>query len=91
MEAPRALGAFPYRRVVIVCPWCPRRRGSYDTERLIARLGPGASLEDVLAALVRCRWPAPWHVRRPGEIFGDCVVCKPAAGSATRARIHCDL
>ena len=72
MEAPRALGAFPYRRVVILCPWCPRRRGSYDTERLIARLGPGASLEDVLAALVRCRWPKPWHVRRPAKYTPWC-------------------
>ncbi|WP_156383938.1 hypothetical protein [Methylobacterium sp. Leaf456] len=46
------MGEFPYRRVRLFCPWCPRRRGSYDTERLIARLGPRATLEDVLVALV---------------------------------------
>ncbi len=29
MEVPRSLGAFPYRRVVIVCPWYRERRVSY--------------------------------------------------------------
>lgn len=73
MEVPRTLGAFPYRRVVIVRPWCPRRRGSYDTERLIARLGPRASLEDVLAALVvGCRWPKAGHVRGPNAYVPWC-------------------
>ncbi|BAQ45876.1 MULTISPECIES: hypothetical protein [Methylobacterium] len=72
MEAPRTLGAFPYRRVVIVCPWCRERRGSYDTERLIARLGPGASLEDVLLALVAYRWPNAWNKRGPSPYVPWC-------------------
>lgn len=66
MGEPSSIGAFPYRRVVVTCAWCPRRRGSYDTERLIARLGAGTSLDDVLRVLVtRCRWPKPWGVRGP--------------------------
>ncbi len=73
MEVPRTLGAFPYRKVVIVCPWCPRRRGSYVTERLIARLGPRASLEEVLLALVtNCRWPKAWGKRGPSQYVPWC-------------------
>ena len=81
MELPRTLGAFPYRRVRLVCPWCPRRQGDYDTERLIARLGARASLEDVLAALVTgCRWPKAWHSQGPEQ------VCALVQGPVRRPR-----
>lgn len=72
MRVPRCLGVFPYRRVRLVCPWCPGRRGDYCVERLTARLGPRATPEDVLVALVRCRWPKPWHVRRPAKYTPWC-------------------
>lgn len=72
MQVPRCLGEFPYRRVRLVCPWCPRRRGDYDTERLIARLGPRASLEEVLLALVVCRWPKAWGRRGPNQYTPWC-------------------
>lgn len=49
MHEPRTLGEFPYRRVRVSCVWCPRRRGEYDTERMVARLGAGVSLEEVPA------------------------------------------
>jgi hypothetical protein len=56
MDDPSNLGAFPYQRVVVTFAWCPRRQGDYSTERLIARLGAGTSLEDALRVLVtRCR------------------------------------
>lgn len=51
MSEPSNLGAFPSRRVV-TCAWCPRRRGEYNTERLIARLGAGTSLDEALRVLV---------------------------------------
>ena len=43
-----------------------------DGERLIARLGPRASLEEVLLALVSCRWPKAWHVRGPSQYVPWC-------------------
>ncbi|OAS22553.1 hypothetical protein [Methylobacterium platani] len=67
MQVARTLGEFPYRKVVLTCPWCPRRHGSYDTERLITRLGPRATLEEVLLALVSCRWPKAWGRRGPNQ------------------------
>lgn len=73
MRESRCLGEFPYRRVVLVCVWCPRRHGSYDTERLIARLGAGVSLDEVLHRLVTgCRWPKPWGVRGPNQYAPWC-------------------
>lgn len=60
------LGSFSYRRVRVTCVWCPRRRGDYCTERLIARLGAQASLDEVMRHITAsCRWPKPWGVRGP--------------------------
>ena len=70
---PRNLGAFPYRRNRVACSWCPRRLGDYSTERMIARLGAGASLNTVLRHIaVTCRWPKPWGVRAPNKYVPWC-------------------
>ena len=64
---------FPYRRVRVACLWCPRRRGDYCVERMIARLGPGASLDAVLPAVtVTCRWPKAWGKRGPSQYVPWC-------------------
>ncbi|GJD81458.1 hypothetical protein GCM10007886_32430 [Methylobacterium gregans] len=73
MGIPRTLGAFPYRRVRVTCVWCPRRRGDYDTERMVARLGAGASLEAVLVHVTRtCPRPKAWTVRGPNQYLPWC-------------------
>lgn len=78
MHEPRTLGEFPYRRVRVSCVWCPRRRGEYDTERMVARLGAGASLEEVLLLVTRSGpRPKGWLVR------GRRSTCPGAGPSST--------
>ncbi|AYO83133.1 hypothetical protein EBB05_13250 [Methylobacterium brachiatum] len=73
MREPRGLADFPYRRVRVTCCWCPRRRGDYDTERLSARLGPGADLDTVLRWITRtCPRPKPWGLRGPSQYVPWC-------------------
>ena len=73
MDGPRTLRAFPYRRVRVTCVWCPRRRGDYDTERMVARLGANATWEEVLLHVTRT-FPRPkaWLVRRPSQYVPWC-------------------
>lgn len=70
---PPNLAAFLYRRIQVACFWCPRRHGNYSTERMIARLGAGASLDTVLRHIaVTCRWPMPWGGRGPNKYVPWC-------------------
>lgn len=70
---PSNLGSSPNRRVVVTCAWCLRRRGDYDAERLIDRLGAGTSLDDPLRVPVnRCRWPKSWGVLGPNKYRSWC-------------------
>lgn len=73
MGEPRSLAEFPYRRILVTCTWCPRRRGDYDTERMAARVGPGASLDAVLLLVTRtCPRPKPWGRRGPSQYVPWC-------------------
>jgi len=75
MLEPRTLWEFPYRRVRVSCTWCPWRRGDYCTERMLARLGPRASLDAVLTVLARsCPRPKPWGRRGPSQYIPWCRV-----------------
>ncbi|GJD97435.1 hypothetical protein OCOJLMKI_4666 [Methylobacterium iners] len=72
-DGPSSLGAFPYRRVRVTCVWCPRRRGDYCVERLIARHGAGVSLDEVLRRITAtCRYPKPWGRRGPNKYHPWC-------------------
>jgi hypothetical protein len=73
MDSPRTIGAFAYRRVRVTCVWCPRRRGDYDTDRMIARLGPAATWEEVLLFVTRtCPRPKAWLKRGPSQYVPWC-------------------
>lgn len=72
MGEPSNLGSFPYRRAVVTCAWCPRRRGDYDTERLIARLGAGTSLETT-----RCASSSPAARGRSHRASGGANLYRP--------------
>lgn len=62
---PRSLSEYPYVRVRIRCPHCPKRRGVYALARLAERFGAEADLAAVLVELTRsCRYQVPVGTKR---------------------------
>ena len=59
------LSTYPFGRVRIRCPACPRRRGDYSLARLAVRLGPEMPIDEVLWHLTQtCQWQVPPGTKR---------------------------
>lgn len=73
LREPKNLREFPYHRIRVSCRWCPHRRGDYDIERMLARIGPQVSLDALLAAIsASCPRPKPWGQRGPSQYLPWC-------------------
>jgi hypothetical protein len=66
------LHRYPSVLVSIECSFCPHRKGRYRLVRLAAVHGPDILLDDLLDALVRCKWRRPATARPAGKYEMRC-------------------
>lgn len=68
----RRLCDYPAVIVRLECPLCPHRRGRYRLARLAAAHGADITLDDLVDALVKCRWRRVAGSRPAGKYEPKC-------------------